>query len=125
MYNTPEYQCDLFLADYPDGKVIVERYLALLDSPEYLTATGRERLTTPPLSDRLPRAKKESRPLPDNLMVAGRRITPLIEYKIRAALAVCPSVVGLALKLTVRQLFSDMKSIGYRWDAKLEQWHIS
>ena len=106
-------------AEYPDiecGKLVVKRYMRLIDSTDYRSKSfldeedaGESRAIA-----------HEDLPLPHNLLLEGRRLTRIIRRKIWGALAICP----VTAPIRIYQLFHLMKFSGYRYNYKSNIWRI-
>ncbi len=93
------YQAELFRRDYRNGDAIAERYLALLNSSDYLSSSGRQVFRGAP-----------------NLL--DRKIPKSRFSKVSKALEIYPQ----GENLTSRELSYKLKRMGYDWDAKLKSW---
>ena len=106
--------------EYPDmecGKLVAKRYLRLTDSTDYRSKTFMdedETCESRAIAD-------EDLPLPHNLLLEGRRLTPALRRKIWGALAICSSPT---IPTRVYQLFHLMKFLGYRYNYKFNIWRI-
>lgn len=92
--------------EYPDlecPELAVKRYLQLIYSADYRSK---------------PYMDEEDRPLPANLLVIGRRLTPALRIKILRALDVYPT----KYQIRIYQLFSEVKFLGYKYNYKQKIW---
>lgn len=62
--------------------------------------------------------EEEDRPLPANLLVIGRRLTPTLRIKIFRALDIYPT----KYQIRIYQLFSEVKALGYQYNYKSKNW---
>lgn len=92
--------------DYPDlecPELAAKRYLQLIYSADYRSKAYMD---------------EEDRPLPANLLVIGRRLTPALRIKILRALDVYPT----KYQIRIYQLFSEVEFLGYKYNYKQKIW---
>jgi hypothetical protein len=109
------YQAELFRRDYRGGDAIAERYLALVRSANYATTGGRQNCGTFGGSNSI---CHPSLGLPDGLLLEGRRMMKAFEMKILRAL----EIFSGGREMPARVAFNKVKQMGYRWNAKEENW---
>jgi hypothetical protein len=105
MENHPkgiEYQVYLFQRDYRNGVAISERYLALINSPEYLTAGSR---------DKQKRSLGPSKRKPIASIKQTTKRTQAIEI-----------ATEFKWKFQKDSLFQTLESNGWLWDVKFQEW---
>jgi hypothetical protein len=115
----PEYDSDFNF----DRQLTFKRYLKLVNSPAYRLEPTIESvgLLTKDCSSRLSEIKNA--PLPKNLDITGRKITPTLKIKILGALPIHSHFFGdLTGAISVRILFYETKLCGFYYNYRSQKW---